>query len=107
MRPILGKIGSDRAYSSRPAHRARGWKTQIGDRVRFSLESVFLPGPEEALESLSLKSEVEGRIIDFSDSGDVRRAFAVVDVVRRQIVVLPVDKVRLEPEEDQSGKETV
>ena len=83
----------------------RGWKTQVGDRVRFSLDSVFLPGPEEALESLSLQSEVEGTIIDFSDSGDISRAFAVVDVVRRQIVVVPVDKLRLEPDADQSGKE--
>jgi hypothetical protein len=44
-------------------------------------------------------------IIDFSDSGDVLRAFAVVDVVQRQIVVVPVDKVRLEPVADQSGKD--
>jgi len=45
-------------------------------------------------------------IIDFSDSVEVPRAFVVVDVVHRQIVVVPVEKVRLEADEDQSGKES-
>jgi hypothetical protein len=80
---------------------------QLGDRVKFSLGDIFLPDPQEVLESLSLDSEVEGEIIDFSDSGQVERAFAVVDVVQRRIVVVPVDRLRLEPNGDQSGKEIV
>jgi len=82
------------------------WKTQVGDRVSFSLTSVFLPDPAEVLAALSLESEVEGTIVDFSDSGQVPRVFAVVEVVRRRTVVIPVDKLRLESDEDQSGKES-
>jgi hypothetical protein len=81
--------------------RSGRWQTQVGDRVRFSLDSVFLPDPQEALAALSLDSEVEGTIVDFSDSGPVERAFAVVDAVQRRTVVVPVDKLRLQ----QSGKD--
>jgi hypothetical protein len=40
-------------------------------------------------------AEVEGTILDFSDSGNVLRAFAVVDVIQRHTVILPVSKLRL------------
>lgn len=33
---------------------------------------------------------VEGTIVDFSDSGDVPRMFAVIEVLQRQTVVVPV-----------------
>lgn len=79
---------------------SRRWQTQVGDRVRFSLASVFLPDPQEALEALSLHSEVEGTIICFSDSGQVEQAFAVVNAFQKRTVVVPVDKLRL-----QSGKD--
>ena|ERR1035438_8650964 len=88
-----------------PAFRIRRSKTRVGDRVRFSLASVFLPDPEEALGRLSLESEVEGVIVDFSDSGTLPAVFAVVDVVRRQTVVVPVNQLRLEPDEHSSGKD--
>ena len=84
---------------------ARKVKTHIGDQVKFSIENVFLPDPEETLKALSLSSEVEGTIVGFSDSGTQSRAFAVVDVVRRQTVVVPVDKVRLERDEHPNGKD--
>jgi hypothetical protein len=80
-------------------------KTFIGDRVKFSIENVFLPDPEQTLKTLSLESEVEGTIVGFSDSGNRPRAFAVVDVVRRKTVVVPVDKVRLERDENPNGKD--
>ena len=83
----------------------RRWETQIGDRVRFSLVDVFLPDPQEALASLSLDSEVEGIVSSFSESGQAPRAYALVDVILRRIVVVPVDRLRLEPDADQSGKE--
>lgn len=35
-------------------------------------------------------AEVEGTIVDFSDSGSVPRMFAVVEVLQRQTVVVPV-----------------
>ena len=40
-----------------------------------------------------LEDEMEGTIVDFSDSGQRPRFFALVDVVRRQTLVVPVDKL--------------
>ena len=77
------------------ALRKRERKTQVGDRVRFSVASIFLPEPEAAA-ALSAASELEGVIVDFSDSGTARRAFAIVEVVRTETVVVPVDKLRRE-----------
>ena len=92
------------SFTASPAS-ARRSNTFIGDRVKFSIESVFLPDREEALKALSLHSEVEGIIVGFSDCGDVTQAFAVVDVVRRQTVVVPVDRLRLERDEHPTGKD--
>jgi hypothetical protein len=61
--------------------------------VRFSLSSVFLP--ESVLQSLTPESEVEGRIVGFSDSGPSAKAFAVVEVVRRVTVVVPASSLEL------------
>jgi hypothetical protein len=36
-----------------------------------------------------------GTILNFSDSGDVPRAFALVEVIRQQTLVVPVGKLRL------------
>jgi hypothetical protein len=37
---------------------------------------------------------VEGIVVDFSDSGDVPRVYAVVEVVERRTVVVPVGRLR-------------
>src|SRR4051794_21081756 len=66
-------------------------KTQVGDRVRFSATSIFLP--EAAVAVLPPSSEIEGVIVEFSDSGAAPRAFAVVEIVRTETVVVPVDKL--------------
>jgi len=54
-----------------------------------------LPDPENAVGSLSLTSEVEGTIVDFSDSGGTPRAFAVVEVVRKATVVVSTSSLTL------------
>lgn len=38
--------------------------------------------------------ELEGTITNFSDSGSQTRVFAVVDVVRKESLVVPVDKLK-------------
>lgn len=63
--------------------------------MTFSLSSSFLPSSEELLKALSLESELEGTVIDFSDSGDTAQAFALVEVVRKQTVIVPVEKLTL------------
>ena len=43
-------------------------------------------------------SEVEGTIVEFSDSGQKTRFFAVIDLVRRQTVVVPVERLQAVPQ---------
>ncbi len=62
--------------------------------MRFPLSSVFLPEEERTVQALSLDSEVEGSIVDFSDSGANPRVFALVEVVRKVIVVVPVSDLK-------------
>ena len=61
----------------------------------FRVSDVFLPGPEELFVVPSPQEELEGTVVGFSDSGSEPRAFAVVDVVRSQNVVVPTAKLRV------------
>jgi hypothetical protein len=58
---------------------------------------VFLPNAAELCQPLSADTEVEGTIIDFSDAGSKPQAFVVVDVVSRQTMVVPVERLNLIP----------
>jgi len=60
--------------------------------VTFEMSDVFLPGPEELLPA---PGGVEGTVIGFSDSGTRSRVFAVVEVVSKWKLVVPVDKLQL------------
>ena len=71
--------------------------TQAGDKVRFRISDVFLPSPESVLLAPLPEEELEGTVVDFSDSGQKARVFALVDVVRRQTVVVPVEKLHYVP----------
>jgi len=56
---------------------------------------VFLPASEEALAPLRFaETELEGTVVNFSDSGSKPYYFAVVDVMRKQSVVVPVKKLQ-------------
>jgi hypothetical protein len=63
--------------------------------VRFQAADVFLPSPGGALPPIEEDSELEGTIVDFSDSGPKRHFFAVVEVVRTQSLIVPVDRLEL------------
>jgi hypothetical protein len=62
--------------------------------VRFRIADIFLPTPDALLFASVGEGELEGTIINFSDSGQKARLFALVDVVRRQTVVVPVEKLK-------------
>ncbi len=62
--------------------------------MRFSLADVFLPYETGGTGALHDETEVEGVITSFSDSGSKMRAFAIVDVIRKQSLVVPVDKLK-------------
>ena len=63
---------------------------QVGDRVSFRIADVFLPEPAEVLSKLSMETETNGVIVQFSDSGTDLRAYAVVRITAEQSVLLPV-----------------
>jgi hypothetical protein len=72
--------------------------------VRFRISDVFLPGPEEMLADSSPTLEMEGEIVEFSDSGLEQRVFAVVQLPGPRTVVVPVSRLEVvkanpEPEE--------
>jgi len=69
--------------------------TRVGDQVVLQLSGIFLPSPEQAAARLALDDEVEGTIVEFSDSGSVPQAFAIVSVKRSVTVVVPTDRLRL------------
>ena len=65
--------------------------------MRFSLHSVFLPNREDSADSSTGEKEdeeLEGVIVSFSDSGASLKAFAVVEVVGRPSLVVPVEDLR-------------
>lgn len=76
--------------------------TQKGDKVRFSLSDAFLPSAEELGVLGAPDEQVEGTVINFSDSGTSQSYFAVVDVVRRRSVVVPVEKLEVMPRHGKS-----
>jgi hypothetical protein len=64
--------------------------TQIGDQVRFRAGSVFFWPEEVPLSALPASTELEGKVIAFSDSGSEPRVFAVVEVITKHTVIVPV-----------------
>jgi len=72
----------------------QGVHTREGDRVHFRVSSVFLPSAGEVSTRLAETEELEGTILSFSDSGDQPRAFAVIEVVRKVTVVVPVSELQ-------------
>lgn len=55
---------------------------------------MFLPNTEELLTAFREQEELEGVVIDFSDSGSQANAFAVIEVIQKGTVVVPVDKLK-------------
>jgi len=67
-----------------------GSSAQIGDRVSFRISDAFLPEPSEVLANLTPEAETNGVVVEFSDSGNNLRAYAVVRITAQQSVLLPV-----------------
>jgi hypothetical protein len=66
--------------------------------VHFSLVDVYFPDPKKLVLELHRDAEIEGKVIDFSDSGARKDAFAVIRVAGlSQPVVVPVDRLKVMP----------
>jgi hypothetical protein len=77
------------------AHGSEGKRRDLNDKhVRFQIKDIYVPEPTEILVELHGQDSLHGRIIDLSDSGLQRDAFAVVEVegLSRPVVV-PVAKI--------------
>jgi hypothetical protein len=68
---------------------------EVGDRVTFRIGDVFLPEPSEVLAKLTSDTETSGVIVEFSDSGNNLRAYAVVRITAQQSVLLPVSALHV------------
>jgi len=68
---------------------------QVGDRVSFRIGDVFLPEPSEVLAKLTPDTEANGVVVEFSDSGNNPRAYAVVRITTQHSVLLPVTALQV------------
>ena len=60
----------------------------------FRASDVFLPDLNELRATWADTAELEGTVVDFSDSGGASRVFAVVEVLQRHSVVVRVAKLK-------------
>jgi len=66
--------------------------------VHFSAADIYFPDPAKVVLELHRDEEIEGEVIDFSDDGRQKDAFAVIKVDRvNQPVLVRVDRLRLIP----------
>jgi len=65
-----------------------------GDTVRFQVADIFLPAADDLSKALTSADQLEGTVVNFSDSGLLPRVFAVVDVIARRSFVVPVEKLQ-------------
>ncbi len=64
--------------------------------MRFQVSEVFLANQEAWLSAPAGATEIRGVIVGFSDSGAKLRAFAVVELIDGQTIVVPVEKLTLD-----------
>ena len=66
--------------------------------VHFSAADIYFPDREKVVLELHRDQDIEGEVIDFSDDGGQKDAFAVIKVDRLlQPVLVPVDRLRPVP----------
>jgi hypothetical protein len=53
-----------------------------------------MPAADDLPKALTSADQLEGTVVNFSDSGLLPRVFAVVDVVARRSFVVPVEKLQ-------------
>jgi hypothetical protein len=68
--------------------------TEKGNKVTFHLADVFFPSAEELRGVFRYEEELEGTVVNFSDSGSRPNAFAIVEVICKQKVVIPIEKLQ-------------
>ena len=74
--------------------------------MRFYVSDVFLPNPADLSAAFFEAEELEGTVIDFSDSGRTHNAFALIEVVQKRTVIIPTERLQMvgNIKSPQSGK---
>ena len=66
----------------------------LDQQVRFKVADIHTPHPLVVLYELHGNELLEGRVVDLSDSGELKEAFAVVEVERvSQFLIVPVARL--------------
>jgi hypothetical protein len=66
----------------------------LDQQVRFKVADIHTPHPLVVLYELHGNDLLEGRVVDLSDSGELKEAFAVVEVEQvRQFLIVPVARL--------------
>ncbi len=66
----------------------------LDQQVRFKVADIHTPHPLVVLYELHGNDLLEGRVVDLSDSGELKEAFAVVKVEQvRQFLIVPVARL--------------
>jgi len=88
--------GLESANTGRPAagDGRGGSATETGERVVFLISDAFLPDAAALRAAFADERELEGTVVGFSDWGDARRVFAVVEVIQQRNIVVPVESLR-------------
>ncbi len=63
--------------------------------MKFHVSDAFLPSPAELHAAFSGAEELEGTVIDFSDSGKTHRAFALIEVTQQRTVIIPTRRLEM------------
>jgi hypothetical protein len=73
--------------------------------VHFKIRDVYHPDPMKILNDLHGNDLLTGKIIDLSDSGMQKNAFAVIEVENiQELLVVPIEQI-LGAMEDESASE--
>lgn len=66
----------------------------LDQQVRFKVADIHTPHPLVVLYELHGNDLLEGRVVDLSDSGELKEVFAVVEVEQmRQFLIVPVARL--------------
>ena len=66
----------------------------IHQRVHFKIRDVYHPDPTKILTDLHGNDLLSGKIIDLSDSGMQKNAFAVIEVEEiQELLVVPIERI--------------
>jgi hypothetical protein len=92
----MGRIerGSMKLFA-RPNQQSMNLRHRV---VHFRPADIYFPKPSKVLMELHNDEQLEGKVIDLSDSGTQKDAFAVIKIDRiTQPVLVPVDRLEVMP----------